>query len=195
MQMMSRQDRIRGCLEKHPDWSNARVAATSRGQITEVLEMRQKIGEKNLSPKDALLGDKIRACVAKHPEWPEARVANSVKCKISDIFEMRTREGQAENVIPMGQGPAATISVGEFLKRMDYDKMLAEAIKKHCRTKFVVESQMRTLSGILPSLWRSVADLERFENNRVYDSGKTWWSTEENVKQVQAKKKYWGIAR
>ena len=136
---------------------------------------------------------RIRACISRHPDWNDRRIAASARAVNAEVAAVRG--GSGEKMIPITPLPASSISVGEFLKRLDYDKMLAETISRNCRNKFIVESQMRTLSGVPPNLWRSVADLERFENCHVYDSGKNWWSTEENVKQVQAKKKYWGIVR
>jgi hypothetical protein len=135
--------------------------------------------------------DRISACIAKHPAWDNQKIAQELRCRVCDVASARLNTSES----PSGRGPGSIISVNDFLKRMDYDKMLEAAIAKHCKNKFIIEVQIRTLSGIPASVWHSVSSLEKFDDNHIPDSGKTWWSTKENVRLVQEKKRYWGIAR
>lgn len=150
--------------------------------------------------------ERIREALKRHPDWSDRRIARALHMRIFDITECKAiREKESGRnvsnkaissaIISMGQGSGASLSVKEFMKRLDYDQMLRDALAEHCRDKFIIESQIRTMSGIPPALWRAVADRKEFAHNHIADSGKIWWSVTENVQKVLDKKTYWGIAR
>jgi hypothetical protein len=87
------------------------------------------------------------------------------------------------------------IRVSDFEARFDYESQLTGAIRRLCKTQFVSENDLRVESGIPVGMWRRVADLPAFSGCYIREGEKKWWSTQENVKRVNDRRKQWGLVR
>ena len=96
---------------------------------------------------------------------------------------------------PVGKPSPVGISAKDMLGRFDYETRLAETITKMCRGRFVLDSDIRAESGIPGGVFRRVADMERFTDNKIRDGEKLYWSTPDNVKSVRDRQKAWGLSR
>lgn len=87
------------------------------------------------------------------------------------------------------------VSVREFGSRFDFEAKLRKTIKTLCGDRFVADADVRTHCDIPIPSFRAVAAMPEFMACQIKEGGTVWWSARENVEEVRAKARKWGISK
>ena len=139
--------------------------------------------------------ERIRKCVATHPNWDNARRANALKITVSETAKLMAKLKLVDTVNPTDEKTPVGVSAKDMLGRYDYGTRLMDTISRMCKGKFVLDADIRTESGIPIGVYRRVAELEEFNDFRIKDGDKLYWSMPDNVKAVRERQRAWGITR
>jgi DNA-binding transcriptional regulator YdaS (Cro superfamily) len=77
------------------------------------------------------------------------------------------------------------IAVTAFLHKLDYPAQLRSAIRQHCSSAFIPESDFRALSRLNPNAFRQAVNTGEFVVNQFKIDGVVYWSSEANIKKAK----------